>query len=392
MAASSLYGVSVQSAGPPPSVDFALHADNRARLVAALRGCPTPPPPGSVILLAGGVSTMRDSSDHEPLFRQESFFLWAFGVKEPDFFGTVDVDTGVATLFAPRLPPAYAVWYGSLTSPTQFAAQYGTGRGAYVDELASTLAGASTLYTLSGTNSDSGSVAPPATFPGIAGFTVNSTTLWDLACEARVFKSPGELALLKYVARVSSEAHLAVMQHAGAVYGGGAPAPGKPSALTEGQLESLFHHWCYYHGGCRFQSYTCICASGVNGSVLHYGHAGEPNARTLTPTDLCLFDMGGEYHGYGADITCSFPASGKFSDDQGLLYDATFAAWKGVLDGARPGVSWVSLHEVAYREMLAVLLRGGVLQGDLQEMMDANLGATFMPHGLGHFLGIDTHE
>jgi Xaa-Pro dipeptidase len=53
-------------------------------------------------------------------------------------------------------------------------------------------------------------------------------------------------------------------------------------------------HWCYYNGACRHVSYTCICASGNNGAVLHYGHAGAPNDRQLADGDMCLFDMGGE--------------------------------------------------------------------------------------------------
>jgi Xaa-Pro dipeptidase len=86
-------------------------------------------------------------------------------------------------------------------------------------------------------------------------------------------------------------------------------------------------HWCYYHGAARHTSYTCICASGHNGSVLHYGHAGEPNSKVIADGSMCVFDMGGEYKCYGADITCSFPANGKFNDDQKFIYEAVFGAF-----------------------------------------------------------------
>jgi Xaa-Pro dipeptidase len=121
--------------------------------------------------------------------------------------------------------------------------------------------------------------------------------------------------VLRYASLVTSEAHLAVMQHT---------RPG----MVEYQLESLFNHWCYYYGACRHSSYTCICATGPNGSVLHYGHAGEPNAKLIKDGDLCLFDMGTEYTCYGADVTTTFPASGKFTPDQRVVYEAVFGEWQ----------------------------------------------------------------
>ena len=71
-------------------------------------------------------------------------------------------------------------------------------------------------------------------------------------------------------------------------------APGK----FEYQLESLFKHVAYSQGGCRHQGYTPIAASGPNGAVLHYGHAGAPNARRIEKDDMLLLDMGCEYHRY----------------------------------------------------------------------------------------------
>jgi len=89
-----------------------LHAENRQRLLARFAAIEGLPQAGSVILLQGGVSFTRDATDHEPVFRQESFFQWAFGVKEPDCFGALDLTTKKSTLFFPRLPESYVVWMG----------------------------------------------------------------------------------------------------------------------------------------------------------------------------------------------------------------------------------------------------------------------------------------
>lgn len=102
--------------------------------------------------------------------------------------------------------------------------------------------------------------------------------------------------------------------------------------------------------------------------------------------------MGGEYHCYGADITCSYPANGKFTDDQKVVYSAVLAALKAVFAKLKPGVSWVDMHKEAERAFLVVLKEAGFVQGDVDEMVEARVGALFMPHGLGHFLGLDTHD
>src|SRR5690348_3218019 len=97
---------------------MSLHRKNRERLVARLHNLKTTPK--GMIVFKGGESELRHDTDHEPLFRQESFFLWAFGVKEPDFWGLIDIETGKTTLLIPRLPEDYAIWMGPIYPPSHF--------------------------------------------------------------------------------------------------------------------------------------------------------------------------------------------------------------------------------------------------------------------------------
>ncbi|KAK2529933.1 hypothetical protein Q9233_006318 [Columba guinea] len=157
-------------------------------------------------------------------------------------------------------------------------------------------------------------------------------------------------------------------------------------------LNPLFQHYCYTRGGMRHTSYTCICGSGENSSVLHYGHAGAPNDRTIEDGDLCLFDMGGEYYCYGSDITCTFPANGKFTPDQRAIYEAVLKSSRAVMNAVKPGVSWPDMHRLADRVHLEELTKIGILKGNVDDMVKVHLGAIFMPHGLGHLLGIDVHD
>lgn len=105
--------------------------------------------------------------------------------------------------------------------------------------------------------------------------------------------------------------------------------------MREYQLEAIFLYHVYRYGGCRHCSYTCICATGGNSSVLHYGHASAPNDRLLQDGDMALLDMGAEYHFYGSDITCSFPVNGTFTNNQKIVYGAVLKAWKGVIAAIR---------------------------------------------------------
>jgi len=407
-------------------VSLDLYATNREKLLSVLRPhllASNTNLAGKVVYLEGGVSETRHATDHEPIFRQESYFHYLFGVREPDVCGCLEVDTGKVTLFIPKLPEDYATFMGRIKSCEEVRDEYGVDEVLYVEEVVEYLskiveraAGAeineaedekkegsshectddskdvscvatsnssAQILLLSGPNSDSGKTSAAPTLPKSLEIYADSTDfLHNLLAECRVVKSPHELQLMRHVTELTSLAHVYTMSRT---------RPG----MMEYQSESLFRHYSYYSFGARHLGYTAICGCGPNGAVLHYGHAGAPNERQLQDGDMCLFDMGAEYCCYGSDVTCSFPANGKFTDRQRRVYCGVLNAQISVYNMLKPGVSYVDCHKAAEKEILRALVDLNiVLIGDksLDELVEMRLGAIFMPHGLGHLIGIDTHD
>ncbi|KAF5788555.1 putative xaa-Pro dipeptidase [Helianthus annuus] len=372
---------------PPPVVPMKLHAENREKLLKHLREYlnSSSRPLKGFVLLQGGEEQTRYCTDHEDLFRQESYFAYLFGVREPGFYGAIDVDSGKSILFAPRLPAEYAVWMGEIKPLSYFEETYMVSKAYYTDEITQVLnnqyqgSGKPLLFLLHGLNTDSQNFSKPAEFEGIEKFETDLKILHPILAECRVLKSKLELAVIQYANDISSEAHVEVMRKI------------KPG-MKEYQLESIFLHHTYFYGSCRHCSYTCICATGNNSSVLHYGHAAAPNDRTFQDGDMALLDMGAEFCFYGSDITCSYPVNGKFTSNQRLIYNAVLDAHDAVISSMKPGVNWVDMHKLAEKIVLQALKKGSLLVGDVDEMMVERLGSVFMPHGLGHLMGLDTHD
>ena len=357
-----------------------LHVTARAKLVAALAAAGKT---SGVVLLRGGIERCRDDTDHEEIFRQESYFAQLLGVVEAGCWATIALPSAYTTLFIPNLHPSYAIWMGPIKSPAAFRTRYGVDACRFVDDVQAAVGAADgPVYVLSGTNTDSevniADVLPTA--DGVPpGAEVDTQTLYPIAADCRVLKSAEEVELMRYTAWVSSCAHANVMRDT---------RPG----MLEYQLEALFLFHCAYHGGARHSAYTCICACGPDSAVLHYGHAGAPNERLLQPTDVALLDMGCEYHFFASDITCSFPVGGLYTPDQRMVHEAVLDAQYRILDAMRPGVSWSDMHTLMWRVILTHLTTAGLLVGEVDDMIAANLGYVFTPHGLGHLIGVDTHD
>ncbi|CAD5228315.1 unnamed protein product [Bursaphelenchus xylophilus] len=364
-------------------VSASLFAENRRRLVEALKKSGKVSANTAVVLQGGEEKTRYNTDAEELAFRQESYFFWAFGVHEADCYAIIDVNSGKSTLFPPKLHPDYAIWQGCIKPESWFKQKYEVDDVVFHEEnvISDYLKTNSVknLLLLKAPNTDSGKVLEPAEFKGKSDFNVDTEILYPIIAEERVIKTDQELDVLRYAAKIASEAHKEVMRHI------------KPP-MYEYQLESLFKHISYYTGGCRHIAYTCIAGSGENGAVLHYGHAGAPNDRHIQDGDMCLFDMGPEYNCYASDVTCSFPANGKFTEKQKVIYNAVWAARCAVFENAKPGVRWNDMHILAEKVVLEHLVKAGILNGDVNEMVEKRVGAVFQPHGLGHLLGLDVHD
>lgn len=105
-----------------------------------------------------------------------------------------------------------------------------------------------------------------------------------------------------------------------------------------------------------------------------------------------LIDQAHSVHHYASDITSSFPVNGKFTEKQAAIYNIVLHANRAVMEKLRAGVSWVDMQLLAERIILQGLLDLGIVKGDLDEMLEGRIAFIFMPHGLGHLIGLEVHD
>lgn len=381
-------GVFQLGKGKTLAVPMEVHQQARKKLVESFKKASIS---SGIVLLQGGDDQTQYDSDTELVFRQDSWFNNLFGVKEAAFYGAISIETGKCTLFMPRLPESYNIWCGSIRPASDFQVSYAVDEVLYVEELSNWLESSlsadlnSKIYLMKGVNSDSGLEAKPASFTNdnvfITDGKVNYDVLYNILSLCRVTKSKEEVEVMRYCAFVASNAHVEVMRNV------------KISEF-EYELEAKFLYEIYKNGGCRKSAYTSICGCGPNSAVLHYGHAAAPNDRALSNNDMALLDMGAEYHGYVSDITCSYPVSGKFTNDQKVVFEGVLNAQIEVLNHMKPGSLWIDCHLIAEKEILKALETLGIVKGgkSIDEYVECALGAVFFPHGLGHLIGCDTHD
>jgi Xaa-Pro aminopeptidase len=157
--------------------------------------------------------------------------------------------------------------------------------------------------------------------------------------------------------------------------------------LYEYQVEAELMHE-FTSNGMRFPAYPSIVAGGNNACVLHYTENRDP----LQEGSLLLIDAGAEHQNYAADITRTFPISGRFSEAQRALYQLVLDAQLAAIEQVRPGSHWNDPHDAAIRVLTRGLIELGLLQGRLASLIKDESYKKFYMHRTGHWLGMDVHD
>ena len=185
----------------------------------------------------------------------------------------------------------------------------------------------------------------------------------------RKVKSEAEAAMLRRAISVTADAQREVIRLIG---------PGIPEYRLEGAILGAF-----VAGGGSRAGFPSIVGSGPNSTVLHY----NKNDRTLQDGDLVVVDIGGEYKGYTADITRTYPANGRFTPRQREVYQLVLDAQSAAVADFKPGVSTIAALNRKVREFFQKSpLRAKDEKGETFSMDH------FFIHGLGHHLGLDVHD
>ncbi len=363
-------------------MDTSVYAARRARLFDRMQD-------GSVAILCTGNEKIR-SNDTLYGFRASSDVLYTTGFPEPEAVivlapGYQDGEqSGPLVMFVRPRDKNQEIWNGRRAGVQGARELYGADAAYSLDELdkrmPQILEDATALYyTLGVDRGFDGRVfgwlnglrrrrgKPPAA----------PNTICDLRPvlhELRLRKDDAEIALLRRSCSITAQAHIAAMK---------ACRPG----MHEYELQALIEYIFRSHG-CSGPSYETIVGAGANAAILHYT---ENNAK-IQDGDLVLIDAGAEYGAYAGDITRTFPANGKFSPVQRDVYQAVLDAEEAAIDMCVPGATWLEVHEATVHRLTRSMVDLGLLEGDVDALVEDKKYQAFYMHKTGHYLGIDVHD
>ncbi len=326
-----------------------------------------------LILLLGNDEVGMNYADNIYHFRQDSSFLYYFGIDRPGLAAVIDIAADKTTIFGNDFTLDDTVWMGAQPTLAELAERAGVQHTAAFAKIASHLK-----------NSDDIHFLPPYRFANRRKL-VEWLKLDDAALDAKVskrliravaaqrsIKSPEEIAEMEKATTISGAMHRAVMASATA---------GQQEAVLAGVAQGIAV-------GMNGQlSYPVIAT--VNGQILHNHYHGN----VLEDGQLVLGDFGAETElHYAGDITRTFPVAKTFSPQQKEIYDLVLQMMETAFAKLKVGTPYLDVHLAAAKTMVDGLQAIGLMQGDAAEAVEQGAHALFFPHGLGHLIGLDVHD
>ena len=328
--------------------------------------------PHSIAIIATSPVAMRNR-DADYKFRADSSFFYLTGFAEPEAVAIIEtfesIDEGYTySLFCRERDRDMAIWHGYRAGVEGAVDDYEADEAYAIDlldeEIIEKLLNKQKLFYRMGQQADfDARVAKwiaEANGESRKGTSAPAQVIQldRILDEMRLHKSTQEIELMQIASTISAQAHTRAMQ---------AVKPGMMEYALEAELNYIF---------------------GQNGCILHY----VENDKVLKNGDLVLIDAACEYQLYASDITRTFPVNGKFSPEQKALYEVVLKAQLAAIDAVRIGNSYKEPHRIAVRILVQGLLDLGLMQGDIEQIIESESFHQFYMHGTGHWLGMDVHD
>jgi Xaa-Pro aminopeptidase len=330
-----------------------------------------------LILIPGNQESPMNYTDNTYHFRQDSTFLYFFGLDLPGMFGVIDIDSNLDLLYANDVDIEDIIWMGPQKSVAEQAFSVGVDVTAPLEKLNQTIErainGGRKVHFIPPYRA--ANMIQLSSLLGIKTCKLkqySSLALIQSIVSMRSIKDAAEIAEIELACATGYEMHVTAMKMA---------QPG----IMEQQIAGILEGMALSKG--TGTSFPIILTQ--NGETLHNHNHSFP----LEAGRLMIVDAGAESNGhYASDFTRTIPVGGKFSQKQKDIYNIVLAANNTGLSLTKPGVTYQSVHLKVARVIAAGLKDLGFINGDVDEAVASGAHALFFPHGLGHMMGLDVHD
>ena len=330
-----------------------------------------------IILLPGNVESPFNYPNNTFHFRQDSTFMYFFGHSVPALAGVIDVESGEETLYGDDFTVEDIIWMGPQPTIRDFADEVGVAQSKPMAKLQEDVRRAISLgrevHYLPPYRGET--ILMMSDMLGIHPSMLHARKSWDLlfaVAEMRERKGEEEIAALEEAFEIGYLMHTAAMRNTRA-------------GRTEHEVAGIVDGMALRYG--TGVSFTTILSQ--HGEVLHnHDHSG-----TMQDGRLVLCDAGGEHlNGYVSDHTRTFPVSGKFTQKQKDIYNIVLAAHDAAAAALRPDMMYTEYSDAAFHTLIEGLKSLDLVRGSVDDAIAAGAAYLFMPHGLGHGIGLDVHD